>query len=216
MQLPLICFTCLIGLADPTGEKSHLSLAAACLEKGDDNAACDHLGLFLKTHPEHRNARFYYGELLVKLRRHAEARGQYEHSIRQEQQDAAPDLRHLVHCHTRLLEIGDALGDAYLTRLNRGIALVLLARRCTGLGDVPGSPSVEALLCKAAAELKKAQALRPSEARPCWYLHVVWRQLGQHEAARRWLRAAQRHAADSELTPTEQRDLLLACASLPR
>src|SRR5262249_37610654 len=98
------------------------------------------------------------------------------------------------------------------TRLHRGIALVLLARRCGALTDVPGTPSVEALLCRAARELKRAQALRPTEAQPCWYLHLAWRQLGQHEPARRWLAATQRCAAASQLTPTEQRDLLLACA----
>lgn len=212
MRLPFICLACLIGVGSP--QPSHLSLAAACLEKGDDRAACEHLGLFLAANPEHRNARFYYAELLAKLRRPAEARGQFEHAIRQEQEQPEPDLKHLVHCHTRLLEIGDALGDPYLTRLHRGIALVLLARRCTGLANAPGTPSVEALLCKAAAELKQAQALRPDEAQPCWYLHVAWRQLGQHEPARRWLAAAQQHAADSELTPAEQRDLLLACGRL--
>ena len=218
MRLPFALFTCLIGLAGPgiaaaqSARPSHLRLAAACLEAGDDRAACEHLGMFLATNPEHRNARFYYAELLAKLRRHAEARGQYEQTIRQEQQQAEPDLKHLIHCHTRLLEIGDALGDDYLTRLHRGIALVLLARRCAALRDVGDAPSIEGLLCKATAELKRAQALRPDEAQPCWYLHLAWRQLGQHEPARRWLAAARCCSAGSELTPIEQRDLLLACA----
>src|SRR5260370_30122592 len=47
--------------------KNHLSLAAAYLEKGDDQAACEHLGLFLQSHSTHPNARFYHAELLLKL-----------------------------------------------------------------------------------------------------------------------------------------------------
>ncbi len=96
MRLPLFCFSYLIAIGCPSvavadaGQPSHLSLAAACLEKGDDQAACAHLGQFLQVHPEHRNARFYYGELLVKLRRPAEARGQFEQAIRQEQEEPAP------------------------------------------------------------------------------------------------------------------------------
>src|SRR5438876_1863826 len=60
-------------LASATGSPSapnDLTLAAACIEKGDDAAACRHLGQFLETHPEHRNARFYHAELLLKLGRH--------------------------------------------------------------------------------------------------------------------------------------------------
>jgi tetratricopeptide (TPR) repeat protein len=205
---------CVLG-TDP-GQPNHLTRAAACIEKGDDHGACAHLGLYLQMHPEHRNARFYYGELLLKLRRTAEARDQFERAIRQEQEQPEPDLKHLVHCHTRLLEIGDSLRDAYLTRLHRGIALVLLARRSATLAGAPGTPSIEALLCKAAAELKRAQALRPADAQPYWYLHIVWRQLGQHEAARRCLAAAQRRAAGADLTPIEQRDLHLACLRLDR
>jgi tetratricopeptide (TPR) repeat protein len=219
MYLPLqalwlACLLCQGVPEEPRLQQSHLLQAAACLEQGDDRAACEHLRLYLAAHPEHRNARFYYGELLLKLGRHAEARGQYELTIRREQEEAEPDLRHLVHCHTRLLEIGDVLGDPYLERLHRGIALVLLARRATALADVPGTPATEGLLCKALAELKRAQALRPAEARPCWYLHLAWRQLGQHEPARRCLGEAGRFAPFTNLTPTERRDLLLAAAIL--
>src|SRR6202030_2925495 len=37
--------------ADRRLEKNHLSLAAAFIEKGDDAAACEHLGLYLQAHP---------------------------------------------------------------------------------------------------------------------------------------------------------------------
>jgi tetratricopeptide (TPR) repeat protein len=203
-----------IAVYEQAAEKNHLSLAAAYLEKGDDHAACQHLGLYLETHPEHHNARFYHAELLLKLGRHTQAKGQFERAIRNEQEVPEPDLVHLVHCHTRLLEVGDALGEEYLVQLHRGIGMLLLARQRAVLDDPNGEMPVEALLCKSIAALTRAQALGPSEARPCWYLHVAWRQLAQPQPARRWLAEARRRAALSELTPAEQRDLLLATAAL--
>jgi tetratricopeptide (TPR) repeat protein len=189
--------------------QNHLSLAAAYLEAGDDEQACTHLGLFLTAHPEHRNARFYHAELLRKLGRHAAARGEYDHAIRTEQEEAEPDLKHLVHCHTRVLEIGSELGDDYLVQLHRGIGLVLLARQCAALGEPETAPSSEAILCKAVAALSRARALRPGEARPSWYLHLAWHGLGQPQPARRCLADACRHAAFSELTSAEYRELML-------
>ena len=73
-------------------------------------------------------------------------------------------------------------------------------------GDLP----VEALLCKAAGSLAAAQALRPEEAKPCWYLHRVWRQLAQHQQADHWLRETHDAALFSALTPAEQRSLQIA------
>jgi tetratricopeptide (TPR) repeat protein len=191
--------------------KSHLSLAAAYLEKGDDRAACEHLGLFLQAHPAHRNARFYHAELLLKLGQHQGARGEFELAIRHEQDERDPDLHHMVQCHTRLVEIGEAQGAAYLVHLHRGIGMLLLARQRAALDNPDGELSTEALLCKAAAQLSRARALRPSEARPSWYLHLAWRQLVQHATARRWLAVAQRQAPFSHLNPAEHRDLQLAC-----
>jgi tetratricopeptide (TPR) repeat protein len=176
---------------------NHLTLAAAFLEKGE-------------THPDHRNARFYHAELLMKLGRHAAARGEFETVIAREQAEIDPDLKHLVYCHTRLREAGDALGDDYLVHLHRGIGMLLLARRCAALGNEVAGPSSEAMMFKAIAALKRARTLRSDEARPCWYLHVAWQQLGQDAPARRWLAEAQRRAPLTELTPAERRDLMLA------
>lgn len=196
---------------DRARAKNHLSLAAAYLEKGDDRAACEQLGLFLQSQPEHRNARFYHAELLLKLGRHALARSEFERAIRYEQSEREPDVQHLVHCHTRLVEIGELLDVNYLIHLHRGIGMLLLARQRATLDDPDGALPAEALLCKATAELARAQALRPSDARACWYLHLAWRQLAQHAPARRWLAEARRLAPISDLTPSEQRDLILAC-----
>jgi tetratricopeptide (TPR) repeat protein len=197
--------------ADPQLRQNHLSLAAAYLEKGNDRLACDHLGKFLATNPDHRNARFYYAELLVKLGRHREASGHLELAVRREQEEPQPDLQHLVHCHTRLLEVSEALNARYLVHLHRGIGMYLLARQRIVLPDVVGQLPAEALLCKAVAELTRAHSLRPGEARACWYLHAAWKQLAQAEPARRWLAEASRLAPFTDLTPAEARDLWLAC-----
>jgi tetratricopeptide (TPR) repeat protein len=196
---------------DPERGKNHLSLAAAYLEKGDDRAACEHLGLFLQAQPTHRNARFYHAELLLKLGQPQLARGEFERAVQREEAEPEPDLQHLVHCHTRLVEIGEALNTRYLTHLHRGIGMLLLARQRAALDEPEGELSTEALLFKATAELSRAQTLRPREARPCWYLHLAWRQLAQHQPARRWLTEACGRATFSVLSSAEHRDLLLAC-----
>ena len=194
----------------PAEVPSHLLLAAACIEKGDDAQACHHLGLFLADHPEHRNARFYHAELLLKLGRHRQAAGQFELAIRYEQGAPEPDVKHLVHCHTQLVRIGEELDDGYLAHLHRGIGMLLLARQRTQIDEPSAELSTESLLCKATAELTRAHSLRPHAVRPCWYLHVAWRQLAQHGVARRWLAEAQRHPVLADLTPAESRDLHLA------
>jgi tetratricopeptide (TPR) repeat protein len=199
---------------DRARKENHLSLAAAYLQKGNEPAACAHLGLFLRSHPEHRNARFYHAELLLKLGRPGEAEGEFEQAIARTQEEPEPDLAHLVRCHTRMLEVGEALDEDYLIHLHRGIGLYLVARQRAALTDPEGELPRESLLCRATAALGRARALRPGEARPCWYLHAAWRQLAQHQPARRWLAEARRHAPFSYLTPAEQRDLTLACRAL--
>ncbi len=219
-RLWLVCLVCLACRPSAAAEppdveaQNHLSRAAACLEKGDDAGACAHLGRFLEAQPAHRNARFYHAELLLKLGKHAEAADQFERAVRYEQDEVVPDLGHLVHCHTRLVEIAEALDDDYRAHLHRGIALILLARErarlaSAGADGADGAPSAEALLCKATAELSQARALRPGEARACWYLSGAWRQLGQSQPAGRWLAEARRHAPFADLTPAERCDLFL-------
>jgi hypothetical protein len=108
------------------------------------------------------------------------------------------------------MEMAEQQGDEYEEHLHRGIGLYLLGCRRSAL-DEPGGLSAEGFWCKAAAELTLARRLRPSEARPCWYLHLVWVRLGQSQPARRWLRAAGESAPLGGLTPAEGREWRLAC-----
>lgn len=196
---------------DPKLVRNQLSLAAAYLEKGDDNQAAAHMSAYVRSQPDHVVVRAHLAELLLRLARPLEAREQFERFVAAAQGRPALADEHLVHCHSRLMEIAEGQEDDYGEHLNRGIGLYLLAKQRASLPDPEGELSTEGLLCKAAGELTEARQLRPDEARPCWYLHAVWTQLAQTQPAARWLRAAEEAAAFSYLTPTERSDLALAC-----
>jgi hypothetical protein len=196
--------------ADPNLERNHLSLAAAYLEKGQDEAACTHLAAYAQAHPEQLGIRVHLAELLLRLHRTDEGRAELER-ISADAQDRPDEADRLFHCHSRLMDLAAASGDEYGEYLHRGISLYLLARVRAALPDGPGGElSTEALLCKAAGQLTLAQEQRPEAARPCWYLYAAWAQLGQRAAALRWLRQADAAAPLSDLTPAEQRGLELA------
>jgi tetratricopeptide (TPR) repeat protein len=199
---------------DPTLARNHLSLAAAFLEKGDDVRAAACLESYVRAQPRHVVVRAHLADLLHRLGRLADARDQYEAFIALAQPDERLADEHLVHCHTRLMEIAEAAGDAYDEHLNRGIGLLCLARRHRQAGLTEAGLTPEALLCQAAGELALARRERPDEARPCWYLFETWSELGQSRPATRWLRAAAAAAALGRLTPEERAGLRLACRDL--
>lgn len=190
-----------------------LAVAAIFLEKGDQVGACFHLGRFVQQHPEHANARCYWAELLCKLGKRPEARVQFERAAADAQESRPVDVHQQLHMHSRLLEIAEAEDDDYRAHLHRGIGLWLLAQGRGKLDDPEGDLPVEGLLCKAAGELTMAHGLKPTEARPSWYLFMVWRQLAQPQQARKWLTRAQDAASFYPLTPAEQRGLHLAAAA---
>ncbi len=199
---------------DPTLVNNHLSLAAACLDKGDDQGAAPHLARYLEAKPDHYTVRAHYAELLLRLHDDRAARLQYERfdADVQDHEDAA--RQELVHCHSRLMEIADRENDDYAAHLHRGIGLYLLAGRRELLPADEDDLSAESLLCKAAGELTLARRERPEEARPCWYLFAVWSRLAQRQPAARWLRAAETVAPFSYLTPAERQGLQLALRDL--
>jgi tetratricopeptide (TPR) repeat protein len=197
--------------ADPSFTRNHLSLAAAYLDAGKDEAACDHLARYVAAHPEQTFVRTQYAELLLKLKHTEAAREELLHLIADCQEVGDETLPVRLHCHSRLLDIAQEQEDDYAAHLHRGVGLYLLARQRADLDDPEGELPVEGLLCRAAAELTLARALRPGEAQPLWYLHAVWSQLGRSDAARRCLALAAAAAPFSDLTPAEQRSLALAC-----
>jgi tetratricopeptide (TPR) repeat protein len=195
-----------------TGEDD-LGQAAVCVEKGDSVGAAEHFRQHLRKYPDQIMIRAYLAELLAKMNRLAEARDQFERFIADAQlaQTEGPARDHVLHCHTRLMEIAVKRGDAYEERLQRGIGMVILARRLDASSDA-GEESAfrERMLCKAAAELTAARRLRPDEPRPHWYLVEVWTKLGQARAAQQEMRHARALAALMPLPAGEQSALLAA------
>jgi hypothetical protein len=193
---------------DPQLTRNHLSLAAAYLEKGDETSACPHLARYVQTHPEHLTIRVQYAELLWRLKQGRAAQTAFESAMANSQ--GVLPVNHLIHCHTRLVQIAEADVDGYAEHLNRGIGLLLLAQERAELPEPDGELAVEELLCRAAGELTLARLERPDEARPCWYLYKVWSRLAQRRPALRSLREASDIAPFSYLTPAEQRGLDMA------
>jgi tetratricopeptide (TPR) repeat protein len=195
---------------DPAHAPSHLGLAACFLAQGRDPDAVPHLRRYLDVCPDHFLIRWHLADVLLRLARPAEARGQLEHFLIGAQ--LAPKLGgdHVIGCHTRLMEIAEQQGDEYAAHLNRGIGLFLIAGRKAELGDAAARRGAEELLCKAAAELTLSWLNRPEEARPAWYLHRVWVALAQRHPAQRWLNTALRRAAPGTLTPAEMNALHVA------
>ncbi len=190
----------------------HLSLAAAYVQRGDEDGAARHLAQYVAAFPEHRIVRFRYAELLLHLQRLREAQVQFDRFIADIQDDAGLASKHLLDCHSRLMEIAEDEGDEYGEHLNRGIGLYLLACERVALpAPDDGELSVESILCKAAEELTMARMVRRDEARPCWYLYLVWSRLDQRQPALRRLREADTLAPFGLLTPAEKRDLEMAC-----
>jgi predicted Zn-dependent protease len=204
---------------DPALACTHLSLAAALVGQGEDEQALTHFARYLAARPEHLVVRAHYAEALWRLARGPAARAEFERFVAEAQVD--PDLadQHLVHCHSRLMEIAEAEDDEYGERLNRGIGLFLLGRRRAALAGPEGTRDAEGLLFQAAGELMLARLQRPDEARPCWYLYEVWSQLAQSQPAAHWLRLAAAAVLPNSLTPAEMRGLQLATrqrGGLPR
>ena len=194
--------------------RAHLSLAAACLEKGEPASAEPHLAKYVTAFPDHHVVRAHWAELLLRLKRRPEARAQFERFVADIQDVPELASKHLIHCHSRLMEIAEAEGDDYAEHLHRGIGLFLLARERAALGDPDeGALTVEGVLCKAAGELTVARVRRRDEARPSWYLYEVWTCLDRRGQALRHLREADDAAPFSDLTPTERRQLRMALLS---
>jgi tetratricopeptide (TPR) repeat protein len=196
--------------ADPRLACNHLSLAAVYLEMDKEEEAVVCLDRYLAAQPDHHAVRVHQADLLFQLGRMREAREQYERAVRAMQPEESLYDEQLVQCQSKLMEIAAADSDEYGEHLHRGIGLYYLARQA---GD-EGPLTHEALLFKAAGELGSARLERPDEARPCWYLHLVWQELGQQQPATRWLHAAAEAAPFTTLTPYEKRNLEQACRLL--
>jgi hypothetical protein len=210
----------LVAPSEPVAEESNapvtppidtddsLQQAASCVEQGNEAGAVPHMLRHVQAHPDQIMIRAYLAELLLRLKRLPEAQRHFERFIADAQQVTGPANKHLIHCHTRLMEIAQEREDAYAEHLHRGIGLLLLARQKGILAEADDPALLQKLLCKAATELTEAHTLQPADARPCVYLFEVWTALDQPLPASKALRHARVEAPFStHLTPAEQRVL---------
>jgi tetratricopeptide (TPR) repeat protein len=193
---------------DPALTRNYLSLAAACVETGDDDAACQHLRRYVQANPDQLGIRLHLADLELRLKHWPEARREFDRCVRCAQEGTGSAEDELLHCHARLMEVAEAVEDYYEEHLHRGIGLCILARQRATLSDPEGEMSTESILCKAAGELTLAQNDRPGLARPNWYLYSVWSMLDQKSAATRCLRQAAESAPfTGDLTTAELRQM---------
>jgi len=181
-----------------------LTLAAECLDRGDDAGAVPHLKEHVRAHPDALVLRLHLAEVLRKIGRTDEARSQFERFVSDAQTADGPAATKLVHAHTRLMELAD---DEYGEHLHRGIGLVLLVRKWTADPERRDAVASEQTLAKAAKALKVAIELRPRDPRANLYLAEAFEGLGQPSAARTAIRTARAGMPDAAVTDAERERL---------
>lgn len=211
----LIALRLPLAADDPTVT---LKRAAALVQAGELESALPLLRRYVLDHPDHVLIRVHLAELHWKLHQPQAAERQFARFCADAQAEEDLLLPQLVHSHGRLMELAQADDDSFGERLHRGIGLWYLARQTSAVGtdDDEGRLSVETLLFQAVAELTKAHELRPDEAQPCWYLHLVWAELGQSAPARRWWKAARSAAEWTALTSAERTALAISAPGSSR
>ena len=193
-----------VGGLGSSPDPDPLTLAAECLDRGDRTAAATHLDAYVGAHPDQIMFRAHLAELLLQLDRPAAAQAHFERFVATAQEATGPPRAHLVHCHTRLMEIAQRGDDRAGEVFHRGVGLLLLA------GQMPaGDEAGEAILCRAVAALAEAKELRPTDPRVRLYLADAYDRAGNRRGAAA-ARAAARHlAAPGALAPAEGRRLAM-------
>lgn len=185
-------------------DADHLAKAAACIDRGDESAAVPHLSAHVTARPDAVMIRAYLAELLFKLGKDNDSRRHFERFIRDAAGTAGQPGKHLVHCHTRLMEIAKRQDDEHRESLHRGIGLVLLVRQWDAEPDATAPELAEPTLAKAAAALREAKAARPTDPRADVYLAEVYARLGQPSAARAAARRVLARLPDAAVSDAER------------
>jgi hypothetical protein len=180
-----------------------LTLAARCLQDGDEAAACTHLEAHVRAHPEQVMFRAHLAELLVKLGKDAEARRHFERFVADAGTATGPPRAHRVHCHTRLMEIAQRAEDRFAEVFHRGAGLLLLLQEQDREPATRDEDFCEEVLCKAMAALREARELRPADPRVRQYLADVYDRAGNRRAAEVERAAARNTAEPGVFTPHE-------------
>lgn len=188
----------------PDEELDHLRAAALLVDRGEIAPAIPHLQAHLKLHPDAPMIRAYLAELLLKVGHGDEAKTQYERFIREAADQDGLSKQHLVHAHTKLMEIAAEADDDFHEQLHRGIALLLIVSQSAGSSAMGSEAMNEQTLHKAAKALKAATLAKPSDPRPLLYLFDVQVRMDQPGAARQTQFALRATLSDPCWTPSER------------
>jgi predicted Zn-dependent protease len=188
----------------PNPSEDHLALAAACTERGDQPAAASHLEQYVKANPDQLMFRAHLAELLFKIDQPERAKFHFEKFISDAQTATGPVNKHLVHCHTRLMEIGGRADDRHAEMLHRGIGLLILVKQTEGEDEFR-----EEMLCKAIKALLEAAEAKPTDARVQLYLSEAHALTGNRRAADTARDKARSLATPGTLTLAESRRLAI-------
>ena len=194
-----------LGSSEPADP---LTLVAKCLEQGDHATAATHLGSYVRAHPEQLMFRAHLAEMLLRAGNDTEAAAQFERFVADAQGATGPPKAHLVHCHTRLMEIAGRGGDRFGESFHRGVGLLLLVAEQDRASDRDDG-FCEEMLCKAIRALTAAVELRPTDARVQVYLADAYERSGNRRGADVARTAARNLNAPSALTPGESRRLAM-------
>jgi|GEM_PF-1840500 len=197
--------------ATPKDDGDHLRIAAEHLDRADELGAVPHLKAHLRQQPDALMVRAYLGELLLKTGNPAESKLHFEQFTREAAGASGPAQKHLVHVHTRLMELAGRSDDAFGEQLHRGIGLVLLVRQWAESGSDADAALTERTLVQAMQALKRADAETPGDARVWLYLAEAYSALDQPSAARGALRKARRGQPGWTLNSHERQRLQRLC-----
>ncbi|MBA4188509.1 MAG: hypothetical protein C0467_10935 [Planctomycetaceae bacterium] len=168
--------------AEPDPAPDPLSLAAECLVRGDHANAAVHLESHVREHPDQLMFRAQLADLLVRVGREETAKVHYERFAIDARRSTGVPRKHLVHVHTRLMELAQRDGDRNTEVFHRGVGLLLLTEEQDGLPD-RDEGFCEEMLCKAMKALTEAKELNPGDARVRLRLAEVYDRMGNRRAA---------------------------------
>lgn len=189
--------------ATPQDEADHLRFAAEHLDRADVMGALPHLKAHLRQQPDAVMVRAYLRELLMKTGNLPESKLHFEQFTREAAEASAAAKKHLVHVHTRLMELAGQSDDTFGEQLHRGIGLVLLVKQWRDDGEPADAALTERTLVQAAKALKNADAERPGDARVWLYLAEAWTELDQPSSARGAIRKTLECQPEWALNPHE-------------
>ena len=188
----------------PINPDEALTKAAELLDQGKDADAVPYLRSYVQANPDAVMVRAHLAELLFRQGEVAESRQQFETFVDQAQPLTGGVRQHLVHVHTRLMELASRSEESFAEELHRGIGLLLLVKKWRADPDRRDADTEEQTLMKAVRALRDAVALNPSDPRGQLYLAEAYTELGQIGPAEEAFRLAVRQASLGTLTPNEQ------------